>query len=433
MAAIEISSIEDLKRLGHPPINQKGTDWPGSIAKEAYHGIAGEVVQMIEPHSEADPAALLIQLLACFGSVIGRAAHFRAEADRHFTNLFTVIVGETAKGRKGTSLGQIQSVVGSVEAGWRDSRLQGGLSSGEGLIWAVRDELRGPGKGNNKGKLIVVDPGEKDKRLLVIEPEFSRVLVVSERESNTLSAILRQAWDTGNLRVMTKAQAVATGAHISIIGHITRDELRRLLTSTAAGNGFANRFLWVCARRSKLLPEGGELDRVDFAPSIRKISAAVEFAKKQGLMKRDDAARQLWASLYERLSHSAPGLLGAVTSRGEAQTMRLALIYALLDQSPQIGIRHLEAAHAVWNYCLESARYIFGDASGDATADELLRALRARPTGMTRTEIRDFFQRNKSTAEISRALSGLLENDTAAFETEIVDGHVKPTERWFAK
>ena len=40
---------------------------------------------------------------------------------------------------------------------------------------------------------------------------------------------------------MTKSPAKATDAHISVIGHITTDELRRSLTRTEAANGFANR------------------------------------------------------------------------------------------------------------------------------------------------------------------------------------------------
>lgn len=217
-------------------------------------------MHLIEPHSEADPAALLIQFLVGFGSLIGRQAHFLAEADRHFMNQFAVMVGQTAKGRKGTSWGQIQRIFGAVDVEWNSTRVMGGLASGEGLIWAVRDQMHESLPIREKGRVVryedvISDQGETDKRLLVQEPEFARVLQVIERDSNTLSAIIRQAWDTGNLRILTKKQAAhSTEAHISIIGHITRTELARLLTDTTAANGFANRFLWVCARRSKLLP-----------------------------------------------------------------------------------------------------------------------------------------------------------------------------------
>jgi hypothetical protein len=414
------------------------SNWPEALRPEAFHGVAGELVRMIEPHSEADPAALLLQFLVGFGSLMGRQAHFMAEADRHFMNLFAVIVGQTAKGRKGTSLGQIQRILGEIDRTWCDARIVGGLASGEGLIWAVRDEIWERVPIREKGQTVryddqLSDEGEKDKRLLVVEPEFARVLQVAERDANTLSAIIRQAWDTGNLRILTKKQAAhSTEAHISVIGHITKDELRRLLTDTAAGNGFANRFLWVCARRSKLLPEGGALETVDFTSIIQRLRAAANFARSIGRMLRDEGARMIWEEEYSELSEGKPGLLGAVTSRAEAQTLRLSCLYALLDCSTSVRAEHLIAALAVWQYCESSCRFIFGDALGDATADEIIRELRQRPQGLTRNEIREHFNRNKSSAEIGRALGVLQDYGLARVERVRGDeGQGRPAERWF--
>lgn len=416
-----------------------GKNWPEPLREEAFHGVVGEMVQLIEPHSEADPAALLVQFLVMFGNLIGRHAHFTAEADRHFTNLFAVLVGQTAKGRKGTSLGQIRQILAQVDPVWASKRDMGGLASGEGLIWAVRDEIHEKSAIKVNGRItgyqdVIVDAGEDDKRLMVVEPEFARVLQASERESNTLSAIIRQAWDTGNLRILTKNKAAcATEAQISIIGHITSDELRRLLSSTAAGNGFANRFLWVCTRRSKLLPEGGALSEVDFGPVLRSIQTAADFARTTGKMNRDNEAKALWAITYAELSDGKLGLLGAVTSRAESQVMRMACVYALLDCSATVRSEHLRAALAVWRYCMDSAAFIFGDALGDPTADAIMAELRSRPSGMARHEIRDFFARNKSSPEIERALSLLQEHGLARMEREREQpGQIRPTERWFA-
>jgi hypothetical protein len=411
-------------------------NWPDPLNPEAYQGLAGELVRAIEPHSESDPAALLVQMLVAFGSLIGRAPHFVAEADKHSVNLFAVIVGQTAKGRKGTSFGQVRHTLSALDAEWDSTRIMGGLSSGEGLIWAVRDEIRERAAVREKGRIVryeevLSDPGESDKRLLVFEPEFARVLQATERDSSTLSAIIRQAWDTGNLRILTKKQAVrATDAHISIITHITRDELLRLLTDTAAGNGFANRFLWVCARRSKLLPEGGRLCPDELEPIIEKLRTAAKFARTVGEIKRDDQARAIWRDVYADLSEGKPGMLGAVTSRAEAQTMRIACIYALLDGSAVVRAKHLLAALAAWQYCEHSSQFIFGAALGDATADEIFRALRDRPEGMTRTEIREHFAKNKRSAEIERALAVLQEYGRARMVREHGE-QGRPTERWY--
>ena len=75
---------------------------------------------------------------------------------------------------------------------------------------------------------VVVEPGVEDKRLLVLEAEFASVPRVLGREGSTLSAQIRQAWDSGDVRTMVKnSPARATGSHISMIGHVTRAELRR--------------------------------------------------------------------------------------------------------------------------------------------------------------------------------------------------------------
>lgn len=236
--------------------------WPELPGKAAEHGLAGDFVRLVSPHSEADPMALLVQFLVAFGNVIGRSAHFRVEDDLHYTNLDCVVVGETSKARKGTSWGRVMKAVESADAEWAANRIKTGLSSGEGLIHQVRDGA---------------STSDTDKRLLVYEGEFSSVLKVIRREGNTLSAVMRSAWDTGSLSTLTKnSPANATGAHVSIVGHITRTELLRHLDATEYANGFGNRILWVCARRSKLLPKGGSLDEAALAPILQRLDKAIE-------------------------------------------------------------------------------------------------------------------------------------------------------------
>ena len=311
--------------------------WP-ELDRTALHGLAGDFVALVEPHTEADPVALLSQFLVCFGNCIGSEPHFRVEADRHALNLFCTCVGETSKGRKGTALGHVRNVCRSVDETWDTERVQFGLSSGEGLIWAVRDPIEESKAVKEKGRftgeyeIVITDQGVSDKRLLVIEAEFASTLRVMNREANTLSPVMRNAWDGGNLRILTKnSPARATGAHISIIGHITKNELLQHLTRTEMGNGFGNRFLWLCVKRSKCLPEGGNISRVDFGPFLQELGRVVTRGKVTPEISRDPEARALWAEVYPELSSGKPGLLGAMIARAEAQAMRLACLYAVLD------------------------------------------------------------------------------------------------------
>jgi hypothetical protein len=402
--------------------------WPDPLVEEAYCGLAGQIVRTIERHTEADPAALLLQFLVSLGNVIGHSAHFVAEATPHALNLFAALVGATSKGRKGTSFDHIRRIFKAVDPDWVSNRVQSGLSSGEGLIYAVRDSVI-----SDDDPEIVLDKGVEDKRLLVVESEFASPLKMLKREGNVLSPTIRQAWDSGDLRILNKnSPTVATGAHIAVIGHISAEELRKELDSSSTANGFANRFLWACVRRTRILPDGGQLDPQSLQPLIEQLKEVVVYGRATSELRRDaGAAKELWHAVYPSLSEGRPGLAGGMTARAEAQVMRLACLYALTDRSTKIRKPHLEAALALWKYLDDSVRFLFGDALGDPTADRILSQLREkRPDGLTRTAIRDLFSRHAASQDIERALELLKRRGLARVTHEGTEG--RPVETWFA-
>ena len=224
----------------------------------------------------------------------------------------------------------------------------------------------------------------------------------------------------------------ATGAHVSIVGHITADELRAELTATDTANGFANRFLFVAVKRSKLLPFGGDAEdpaeKQAFADRLRDLAAR---ARTRDRITMTDDAKAMWARVYPELSEGAAGLHGAVTARAEAQVIRLALVYALLDAADQIGAPHLLAAIALWQYCDQTASYIFGASLGDRIADEIMRGLEtAGAVGLTRNELRNAFNRHVPSDRIGAALELLRSRNLAErVETVIATGG-RPAEVW---
>jgi hypothetical protein len=150
-----------------------------------------------------------------------------------------------------------------------------------------------------------------------------------ERDGNTLSMVLRDAWDCVPLRTMTRKnnKLRATGTHISLIGHITRDELRAALAQTDRANGFANRILWACTKRSKELPDEIVINGGKRAELLSRMASVRDFAhNRAGRMYRDEAAREIWRSAYHDLSEAKLGMFGAIVSRAEAQVLRLSLL-----------------------------------------------------------------------------------------------------------
>lgn len=412
-------------------------NWPPEIDGAAYFGLAGDVVKMLSPQTEADPVALLIHLLVAMGNLWGRGPHYRVGGASHFTNENAIFVGKTANARKGTAQADVFSLLRRIDPDWTDNHVLSGLSTGEGLIFAVRDSIekdeptRGKGRAITGYQKVIADKGVSDKRLLVVEPEFASVLRVGGREGNNLSTVYRQAWDSGLLRVANKNSPVkATGAHVSVIGHITREELLMEFSHSDKVNGFGNRNLWVCVARSKLLPDGGDWEHLDTGPLIQRLRDAIEFARSAKEMRRDAETRGMWHEVYPQLSGTRPGLFGALTARAEAHVLRLSCIFALLDRSTEIRRPHLEAALAVWKYCEDSAAYIFGDAGANPVADRIFKALRESPSGLTRDDIRGVFGGHRRSEEISTALHLLEEAGNAHCEKEETGGRF--AERWFA-
>jgi hypothetical protein len=153
----------------------------------------------------------------------------------------------------------------------------------------------------------------------------------------------------------------------------------------------------------------------------RELRRTLDWVRSQPrlVFRRTAAARELWNDRYPALSEGSPDVCGAATSRAEAQVLRLSALYAALDGSPLVEACHLQAALAVWDYCLASARLFFDISPIDPTAQRISEALDATPQGLTRTQIRGLFRRHVSKERIDLALEqlsslGLINRHTAA-------------------
>ena len=381
-------------------VSTAGTSISDPVAKpEAFFGLPGRIVDTIDPHTEAHPMAILSNTMVMFGNVIGRGPYFPVEYTKHHTNLNIGQTGKTSKGRKGTGNSTPKHMISQVDSTWGKDCTKSGLSSGEGLIFNIRDARTIQGK---------VDPGVTDKRLMLIEEEFAQALKMMTREGNILSPTLRDAWDRKDLQPLTRSDPIrASNPHVSIIGHITEMELRKHLKEVEMSNGLANRFIWLHIERSKIIPSPKGVPPAELAPLIDELRIAVQFAGTVGEMVREPDAEDLWAQQYPVLSEGKPGLCGAITSRAEAQVLRLSMVYALMDCSATIKVSHLQAALAFWDYSEQSVSLIFEDLLGDPNVDRVWDYLKTLGR-LSRSVIHNILGRNASTGEVDR-IAGVLQ------------------------
>ena len=422
---------DDLESLALPPAEP----WPSLPSVALRHGVIAEFLDRVLPCTEADPVALVVALLVAFGNAVGRSPHSMVGgATRHGVNEFCVIVGQTGKGRKGTGLDVSLRPVRESDPEWAADRIVSGLTSGEGIIHAVRDAVTKTEPVRDRGSIVdyevvVVDPGVVDKRLLVIETELGSSLRACRREQSTLSPILRAAWDAGSLRVLAKhAGEKATDPHVSLIGNITVEELKRLTSEVDVFGGLFNRVLWCLSKRSKLLPDGGELRGVK--PLMNRIAELIEVAKTVGIMRRTAKAKTLWAKEYGRLTtvHEV-GVVGGVLGRGEAHSLRLSMLMALLAGHAAVDENDLRAGIDLYDYCAASARVIFGGAGACETPLDarVIAAIRAT-TGIGRSGI----HRALGGKVLGRDLVGSLARlrDSGAIVAVSLKTGGRPAEAW---
>jgi hypothetical protein len=425
--------------------------WPKSMADAGFYGVLGRIAREVEPHIEADSGALLLNLLAASGIAIGHGPYLQIGAARHYGVLYVVTVGETG-GNKSDGTTPLTTIFAAVKdlppveytpEGLRadvdfsslgEPRTLRGLSTGEGLLFQIRDDRKSD-KLNKDTHEPEVIPGIKDKRLLALEAEFARVLAVMSRDGNTLGALLRDLYDSPpTAETSTKSEPIrVTAPHVGLLAQITPAELHRKLGEIELSNGFVNRFLWPLTHRIKSLPRPP-----DYSDLAREHAArwrdAVARAATVGAVAFDAEAAALWEAQYELLREGGreglpprEGMAKDVCARAHVAVLRIALIFAALDGSPLITAAHLDAALACWDYCERCAAYLFGDVAGDPVENVIARALKERRK-MTRNDVMNLYGRHRPSAAIQTALDALLTAGKVRTFQEPTNG--RPAEWW---
>jgi hypothetical protein len=391
---------------------QPGPAWDDSIL----YGDAGVLIKKASQCNESHPAGMLVDFLVSLGSIIGRGPYFTISATRHYTNEFMARVGDSSKSRKGTGRDVIDEVLKLVDPGWYSDRIESGFGSGEAIVNRVRDAVIETKMNHRTGKFEnTTVPGVTDKRLCIREGELASVFVLAGKPESRADIVLRDGWDGKPLRNVVKGKskdgfsnsAKCEEPHLSISGDTTIEELRKKMPAGAEDNGFGNRFIYVYVYRVKDCPQGSPA--LDWTEEIVKFQEVVRFAKTVKHVSMTDSARKWWNNNYSKFEHDGPdGLAGKMTTRAAAHIRRIAMLYALIDRSGQIELEHFHAAKKLWDYCSESAMYIFGGLTKEQL--RIVQWLNLRGTATFKQVREDLYHRHKPAAAIRADLDRLVKS-----------------------
>ncbi|MEU3690566.1 hypothetical protein [Streptomyces narbonensis] len=403
--AAEVDEVqEELDDLPYstPVPGPQGRPWLG---KKAWHGIAGEILEYVSPDVEADPAGILATMLSSFSCLIGFDAYAHGPIKQH-VNVWHILMGDTGEGRKGTAADRAMEVMRRVEMGFMKKNTTSSLSSGEGLVIAVRDGMDEDEIARREENGHKVDYGVDDKRLLVMSTEFA--MVMQKTHGGTLGPILRDLWDGKSLNIQSSDAEVATDPHVTVMGHVTPQEFADRQRPSEMAGGTWNRFMPIFVHMPHEIPwpedpEDWDEKLTEFADRLREAAhsagsgtKSVKFSKEAQLYYRKHVYPE-----YSRSSGDSV-VMKQFTQRRLPHLVRVAGTYALMNGRTEVSLGDLEAAKAVVDYAIESARFVLathapgGGMAAAASAEDkeardkaiLMQALQdAGESGLNRTHI----------------------------------------------
>lgn len=364
----------------------EGHDHPDDVAPhhrnapqpdpECLYGLIGEVAHAGSDGTETNAYAIAANFMAYLSCAVGRGVYLPIGDTRHHARLFCLHIGRSGRGRKGDAVSlilRIDEALRTMDSTFAPQVHRGGLSTREGLAALIHDGYR-------QGRQDV--PAIEDKRLWVVESEFSNVLHQGRRDGNTLSAALRDCWDGVDLKPATKSNRVyASNPHVCLSGAISPGELTALMSARELTNGFANRFLMIWAERTRMLPFPKETPQTTvehLAARTRQILAFVR-ADRHGdrnhlLMDLSPQAQWRYGQLYrgELNVDLGDGVVGALLERRAPMLLRLAMLMALTDLQTRIETQHIDAAMAWVRHATASIRFVFVSAADEAKLAQVM-------------------------------------------------------------
>lgn len=400
---IEITEDDDEPSANIAPLNLPTVyPKPHKPHTALSHGLLGDIISSVEPHTEGDSAVIGLSLLTQMGNMAGKTAYVQGGAKRLYQNLYLLIIGDSSTGAKGDGAAAVNLITQEVDPYWVNNCIPEEVNSGEGLKKMFADD-EGVEVGAD-GTVSAID--QKDKRRFVHLEEFAACLTAGHREGSTLSSAIRKLFDCpayveGNT---SKDSFKGRDPYLSLQGHITPDELERKVSADDCTNGFMNRFIACYSEQSKMLPHSGNTGLFNgwtdqLQRSLKHMSRPVEVF-------RDEQAAEYWEAWYLSRENTDHGIVRTLVARDRPLIAKLSLTIALLNRHNAITLEDLVAAFQFWRYSCETWRYQFG-LFNQAMTDRVLGVLNAAEKPLNYEELVEGVGKNVKPNRLNDALHKL--------------------------
>lgn len=366
-----------------------------NVDKAMFNGPFGEIVDALDPHTEGSRVGVLGTLVAAFSGYLGQ--HTKVQTGNGLSPLmfWTVLVGQTGKGRKGTATRIGMKVVEQAFSAWSEENvIHGCPATGLGFIQELAERA----------------DADSTTPVMVIEEEMDD-FIGNAKKDKRIGVYLRKAWDGATLVHKTKVDDITVREpHVGFVGHVQPRNWAAIAGSRDATGGTYNRFLPLAVERSKNLPVFSQTDTTELVrEQARKLRRMAQNAREIDVVRvRPDVAE--WFEEFHRpvVEQMVEGSeeLAQMSERAMAYLIRLAALYALAGGRDEIEVEDLDAALALVQYSVDTVLAVLPEAGGERLGARILAALEANGE-LSRSELWDIIGRNFSARDITNALKGL--------------------------
>jgi hypothetical protein len=306
------------------------------------------------PEVEADINNIVCDFLACAGAAIGLRAYAKHLADTHPAATFHLLIAETTNG-KGTVYACTNQLFKMAVPDW--AKCVKHSTRSQQALYRMLAEVSQP-------EIVYQKDGEESEskpnpdynggRMLLRLSEISAIFKAFRAEWSTMSQGLREAFDGTPLSNERSEKATSIKVDslyaLGIIGDVTPWELSEVIEGVDFANGVANRFVWSVSHRSKIVPHATR--QPDYKPLAARLARLIP-AAPLGEITFAEGGLVAWDTWVYSLPLHDTGRLGSACGRMRANCLRLAVLFAVLDESrdltavPKMHARHVQAAAAI--------------------------------------------------------------------------------------
>nr|NQU93674.1 DUF3987 domain-containing protein [Bacteroidota bacterium] len=290
-------------------------------------GAAGCFANVYKDYLETPETFLFMSYITCHGVAVSKKLTISSEL-RIQPRFYTVLVGESARDRKSTSIDitirHFESVVEKFSSCW-------GLGSAEGLQ-----------------KLLKKNDGQDKPGTVLVWDELKALIDKCKIYNSVLLPCINTLFESNKYENYTKKTSVNINhAHVSILGASTLATYQRMYDSAFIDIGFPNRVFLVIgtAKRQFSFPE--KVPQQEISQMKQNLNQVLEHVGDGFELGIEDDARKLYHDWYMNIANSIHA------RRLDGYAIRLMMLLAINNQKRVIDVETVKDAIALCDWQFE--------------------------------------------------------------------------------